>query len=101
MVSFGTVAKRFSIFLRKYVPQLLIINKGSPFKVAFENTHMVYAWSMYPLDGTNVVISFFKNGERFLFPYELSLEQLLILQLNNDDKRKHHRILKNLHCTMK
>ena len=46
---------------------------------------MVYEWNMYPLDGTNVVCYFSKKGERFLFPQELSLEQLLILQLNNYD----------------
>ena len=55
---------------------------------------------MYPIDGTNVVHSFYKKGELFIFPHELSLEKLLILQLNNDDKRKHHIIFKNLHCTM-
>ena len=62
---------------------------------------MVYAWDMYPLGGTNVVHYFFKKGERFLFPHKLSLEQILVLQLNNDDKRNHNRILKNLHFTMK
>ena len=55
---------------------------------------MVYVLNMYHLYGTNIVRSLSKNGERFLFPHELSLEQLLILQLNNDDKSKHHRILK-------
>ena len=101
MVSFGTSDKGLSIFLSKCLPQLLIINKGSPFKVSVKNVHMVYAWNIYPLDVTNVVRSFSKKGERFLFPYDISLEQILILQLNNYGKRKHHRILKNLHCTMK
>ena len=81
-------------------PKLLIINKTSTFKVTVENVHMVYALNMYPLDVTNVVCSFSKKGERFLVPHKLYLKQLLILQLNNDDKRKHHRILKHLHCTM-
>ena len=99
MVSFGTAAKGFSIFLKYSLPQLLIINKGSLFNVSVKNVHMVYACNIYPLDGTNVVHSLSKNGERFLFPHELSLEQLLIIQFNNGDKRKHHRILKNRHCT--
>ena len=100
-VTFGTAAKGFSIFMNNCLPQMLIINKGSPFKVAVGNVHMVYAWNMYPLDGTNVVSYLSKKGELFLFSYKLSLEQLLILQSNNDNKRKHHRILKNLHFTMK
>ena len=62
---------------------------------------MVYAWNMYPLDGKNVVGSFSKKGERFLFSNELSLEQPLLLWFNKYDKGKHHRILKNLQCTMK
>ena len=56
---------------------------------------------MYPIDGTNFVRYLSKKGERFLFPQDLSLEQLPILQLNENDKRKHNRILKKLHCTMK
>ena len=62
---------------------------------------MLYAWNMYPLDGTNIVRSFSKKGERFLFPHELYLEQLMILQLNHGYKSKDHRIVKNIHCTMK
>ena len=62
---------------------------------------MVYAWDMYPLDITKVVRSFYKKVERFLFTYKLSLGQLLTLQLKTDDKRNHHRILKNIYCTMK
>ena len=80
---------------------MLIINKGSPFKVAVENIHMVHTWNMYPIDGINVVRSFSKKVESFLFPHDIYLEQLLVLQLNNDDKRKHSMILKNLHCTMR
>ena len=79
---------------------MLIINKGSSFKVVVDNLHMVYAWNMYPLDGTIVVCSFSKKMERFLFPNKVSLKQILILKLNNDDKRKHHRILKKLHRNM-
>ena len=101
MVSFGTEAKGFSIFLSNCLPQLLIINKVSPFKVAVKNVHMAYAWNMNSLDGTNGVRSFSKKGELFLFTHKLSLEQLLTLHFNNDDKRKHYRILKNLHCIMK
>ena len=63
--------------------------------------HMVYAWNIYPLDVTNFVCYFSKNRELFLFPYNLSLEQLLILQLNKNDKRKHHGIMKNLYFTIK
>ena len=101
MVSSGTADKGFFIFLINFPPQLLIINEGSPFEVAVENVLMLYSWNMYPLDGTNIVRSFSKKGERFLFPHELSLEELMILQLNKDDKKKPHRILKTLHCTMK
>ena len=95
MVSFGTETKGFYIILSNCLHQLLIINEGSPFKISVKNVHMVYAWNMYPIDGTNVVHSLSKEGECFLFPNELYLEQILILQLNNDDKRKYHRILKN------
>ena len=101
MVSFGTETKGLSVFLSKFLPQLLIFKKVSPFKVAADNVHMVFAWNMYPLDGKNIVRYLSKKGERFLFPHRLSLEQLPILQLNKDDKRNHHRIFKNLHCTMK
>ena len=94
MVSFGTAFKGFYIFMRNCLLQLLIINKESPFKVAVDNIHVVYTCNMYPLDGTNVVLSFSKREEHFLFTHELSLEQLLILQLNNNDKIKHHRIFK-------
>ena len=97
---FGSEAKGFSIFLSNFLPQLLIINEGPHFKVVVDNIHMVYAWNMYPFDGIYVVHSLSKKGERFLFPHKLYLEKPLILKLNNDDKRKHHRILKNLHCTM-
>ena len=100
MVSFVTEAKGFSIFLSNCLPQLLIINKVSPFKVTVKNVQMAYAWNMNPLYGTNGVRSFSKKVELFLFTHELSLEQLLTLNFNNDDKRKHHRISKNLHCTM-
>ena len=100
MVSFGTAAKVFPIFMSYCLPQLLIIKKGSPLQVSVKNLHMVYSLNMYPLDGKNVVRSFSKMGERFLFPHEISLEQILILHLNKNDKRKHHRILKNLHFTM-
>ena len=100
MVSFGTADKVFSIFLSNCLPQLVIINEVSPLKVAVENLHMVYAWNMYPLDGTYNVRSFSKKGERFLFPRDISLEQILILQLNNNYKRKPHGILKNLYFTM-
>ena len=101
VVSFGTAAKGFYIFLSNCLPQLLIINEGSPFKVAVENVRMVFAWNIYPLVGTNIVRFFSKKGEGFLFPRELSLEKLLTLQFNNNDKSKHRRILKNLHFTMK
>ena len=94
VVSFGTSAKGLYIFLGNCLPQMLIINKEPLFKFAVKNVHMVYACKIYPLDGTNVVHSFSKKGERFLFPNELSLEQLLILKFNNGDKRKHYRILK-------
>ena len=60
VVSFGTASKGFSIFMRKCLPQLLIINERSHLEVAVENVHMVYVWNMCPLDGTNVVLSFFK-----------------------------------------
>ena len=83
------------------LPQLLIINELSPFKFAVRNVHIVYAWNKYPLDGKNVVHSLSKKGERFISPHELYLEHILILQLNKYDKRNHHRILKNLHSTMK
>ena len=98
--SFGIAAKGFSIFLRNFLPQLLIFNEVSSFKVEVENVHMLYAWTMYSIDNTNVVRSFSKKIEHFLFTHELSLEQILILKLNNYDKRKHHRILENLHCIM-
>ena len=65
MVLFGTSAKGFYIFLSNYLLQLLIINEGSPFKVAFENVHIVYAWNMYPLDGINVFLSFSKKWRTF------------------------------------
>ena len=52
---------------------------------------MVYAWNIYPLDGKNFVRSLSKKGERFIVPHKIYLEQLLILQFNNDDKRKHRR----------
>ena len=100
MVSFGTVAKGFSIFLSNCIPQLLIINEVSYFNVTVDNVHMIYAWKMYHIDGTNFVHSLSKKGEMFLFPHDLSLEQILILYLNNYDKRKHQGILKTLHCTM-
>ena len=101
MVSFGTVAKGFSIFLSNCIPQLLIINEVSYFNVTVDNVHMIYAWKMYHIDGTNFVHSLSKKGEMFLFPHELSLEQILIPKFKNDDKRKHHKILKNLHYTTK
>ena len=101
VLSFGTAAKGFSILMSNCLPQLLIINEVSPFKAEIENVNMVYSCNMYPLDGTNVVHYFSKKEELFLFPHELILEQLLILHLNNYDKRKHHRILKIFHCTMK
>ena len=100
MVSFETSAKGLSIFLSNCLHHLLIINEGSTFKVAVKNVHIVYAWNLYPLDGKNDVNYFSKKGERRLFPHKLSSEQLLILQLNNDNKRKHHRILINLHFEM-
>ena len=65
---------------------------------------MTYTWYMHGtctlLMAQTLCIYSPKKGERFLFPHELSLEQLPILQLNNDDKRKHHRTLENLYCTM-
>ena len=79
LVSFGTADKGFSIFLSNCLPQLLIVNEGSPFKVAFKNVNMVYAWNMFPIDVTNIVRYFSKKAEHFLFPHELSLEQILIL----------------------
>ena len=101
MVSFGTADKGFSIFLSNFLPQLLIIDEGSPFKVSFDNLHMVYTWNMYPLDGTNDVCYISKKLERFIFPQDIYLEQLQILQLNDNDKRKHHSILNNFHCNMR
>ena len=42
MVSFVTAAKDFSIFMNNCLPQLIIINELSHFKVAVKNVHMVY-----------------------------------------------------------
>ena len=95
MVSFGTTAKGFYLFLSNCLSQILIINKVSPFKVAVDNAHMVYSWNMYTIDGTNIVRYFSKKGERFIFTHDPYLEQLLILNSNNNDKSKHHKILKN------